>query len=364
MNRTATAMDFVHSIRSGICLGNSFDCVPKPKQLAAMQSLDGFLTAWGNPVTTTAHLQMLRDAGFDVLRFPVTWGPHLGEAPDYTIDPAWLQMVDHIVRCALDMGFRMVLNVHHDGAKISLCEERLDESEAVLCAIWRQLAEHFADIDESLVFETLNEPRIGDNWDGCPDGCAAVNRLNAAALHTIRAAGGNNSMRFVMLPTYAASPKEIAFKYMQVPEDDRVIVSVHAYFPTEYCFPNCAVTWNPPREQWGDSVDYARLTELFARIEKYFIINGIPVIIGETGAVKKSDNCNRQLWTAAYTKIAAAYGIPCFWWDEGNCNENGFGLFDRHTLNCTEPEIVAILTGKMLTPAESTQDKPKISVSC
>ncbi len=347
MNRYETAMDFVQSIRCGICLGNSYDCVPKPHQLAALQSLDDFLTAWGNPVTTHSHLDMLREAGFDVLRFPVTWGLHLGEAPDYSIDPAWLQMVDDIVRYALQIGFRVVLNVHHDGAKISLAEERLEESEAVLCAIWRQLAAHFADVDASLVFETLNEPRMGDNWDGCPEGCAAVNRLNAAALQTIRAAGGNNTTRFVMLPTYAASPKEIAFQYMQVPEDDCVIVSVHAYFPTEYCFPNRAVTWNPPREQWGDSEDYARLVELFARIDRYFTTKGIPVIIGETGAVKKSDNTNRRLWTAAYTKIAAAHGIPCFWWDEGNCCENGFGLFDRCTLTCMEPEIVSILTGKM-----------------
>lgn len=345
MNRT-TAMEFVHSIRSGINLGNSFDCVPNARQLAALQSLNDFQTAWGNPVTTTAHLQMLRDAGFDVLRFPVTWGLHLGDAPDYTIDPAWLQMVEEIVYSALKMGFRMVLNVHHDGAKISLAEEHLDESEAVLCAIWRQLADCFQDIGTSLVFETLNEPRMGDNWDGCPEGCAAVNRLNAAALRTIRAAGGNNATRFVMLPTYAASPKEIAFRYMQVPEDDRVIVSVHAYFPTEYCFPNRVVTWSKPREHWGERNDYARMTAMFARIEKYFTAKGIPVIIGETGAVKKTDAYNRQLWTAAYTKIAAAYGIPCFWWDEGNCRENGFGLFDRRTMTCTEPEIVSILTGK------------------
>lgn len=351
MNRT-TAMEFVHSIRSGISWGNSFDSIPKPRQLAALQSLNDYQTAWGNPVTTTAHLQMLRDAGFDMLRFPVSWGLHLGDAPHYTIDPAWLQMVDEIVYSALDMGFRMVLNVHHDGEKISLDKERLDESEAVLCAIWRQLADHYRDIGTSLVFETLNEPRLRDNWDGCPEGCQAVNRLNAAALRTIRAAGGNNATRFVMVPTYAASPKEVAFRYMQVPEDDRVIVSIHAYFPTEYCFPNRAVTWNPPREHWGEPKDYTRLTAMFARIDKYFTAKGIPVIIGETGAVKKIDESNRQLWTAAYTKIAAAYGMPCFWWDEGNCGENGFGLFDRRKRICTAPEIVAILTGKMPNTAE------------
>lgn len=346
MNHT-TAMEFVHSIRSGISLGNSFDCVPKPKQLAALQSLNDYQTAWGNPVTTTAHLQMLRNAGFDVLRFPVTWGLHLGDAPTYPIDPAWLQMVADIVYSALDMGFRMVLDVHHDGEKISLAVNQLETSEAVLCAIWQQLADRFQDIGTSLVFETLNEPRLGNNWDGCPEGCAAVNRLNAAALRTIRAAGGNNATRFVMMPTYAASPKEIALQHMQVPEDDRVIVSIHAYFPTEYCFPNCAVTWNPPREHWGEPNDFSRLTAMFARIDHFFTAKGIPVIIGETGAVKKIDESNRQLWTAAYTKIAAAYGIPCFWWDEGNCREGGFGLFDRRTLRCTAPEIVAILTGKM-----------------
>ncbi len=342
------AMEFVHSIRSGFCLGNSFDCVLKPHELAAVRTLEDYQTAWGNPVVTSQQLQMIRDAGFDVLRLPVTWGTHLGDAPTYTIDPAWLQMVDDILREALNMGFRVVLNVHHDGARILLAEDRLDESEIILCAIWQQLADHFADIDSSLIFEVMNEPRIGDNWDGFPEGCAAVNRLNAAALRTIRAAGGNNALRFVMLPTYAASPKEIAFRYMDLPKDDRIIVSIHAYFPTEYCFPNHAVTWNPPREHWGDLRDYERLDALFTRMEAYFISKGVPVIIGETGAVKKTDNENRQLWTAAYTRIASTHGIPCFWWDEGNYRVNGFGLFDRRKLLCTEPEIVSILTGKTM----------------
>lgn len=344
------AFEFVRSIRSGWNLGNTFDCVPKPHQLKENLTPEVFQTAWGNPAATRAQLEMVRDAGFDALRLPVTWGMHLRDAPDYTIDPIWLRQVEIIVREAFSLGFRVILNVHHDGAPpmgaISLEADRLDRSEEILCAIWRQLAAHFADLGESLIFEIMNEPRIGDNWDGSEEGCAAVNRLNAAALRVIRAAGGCNTMRYVMLPTYAASPKEIAYRYMKLPEDDRIIVSVHAYFPTEYCFPNRAVTWDAPREHWGDLKDHRRLNAMFDLMEQYFIRKGVPVIIGETGAVKKSDNENRMLWTAVYTKEAAMRGIPCFWWDEGNCRESGFGLFDRRTLVCKEPEITAILTGK------------------
>lgn len=344
------AFEFVRSIRCGWNLGNTFDCVLKPHQLSENPTIDDYQTAWGNPAATRGQLEVIRDAGFDALRLPVTWSQHLGPAPDYTIDPAWLERVETIVREAFSLGFRVILNVHHDGApprgEISLEADRLDRSEGILCAIWKQLAAHFADLGESLIFETMNEPRIGNNWEGSPEGCAAVNRLNAAALRTIRQGGGCNTMRYVMLPTYAASPKEIAYAHTVLPEDDRIIVSVHAYFPTEYCFPNREVTWNEPREHWGMPEDYHRLSAMFDLMEKYFIRKGVPVIIGETGAVKKSDDENRRLWTAVYTKEAALRGIPCFWWDEGNIRQNGFGLLDRRTLTLAEPELVAVLTGK------------------
>lgn len=343
------AFEFVRSIRCGWNLGNTFDCMLKPEQLAADASPDAHQTAWGNPTATRGQLEAIRDAGFDALRLPVTWTHHLGPAPDYIIEPQWLARVETIVREAFSLGFRVILNVHHDCSppygEISLEADRLDRSEEILCAIWKQLAAHFADLGESLIFETLNEPRIGNNWDGCPEGCAAVNRLNAAALRVIRAAGGCNAMRYVMLPTYAASPKEVAYTHMALPEDDHIIVSVHAYFPTEYCFPDRDVTWDAPRQHWGEYSDYQRLNAMFSLMEKYFIRKGVPVIIGETGAVKKSDDENRCLWTAVYTKEAAMHGIPCFWWDEGNIRKNGFGLLDRRSLTLTEPELVAVLTG-------------------
>ena len=56
-------------------LGNTLDSFAPDKGLAAE-------TAWFNPPVTRQVLQAVADAGFDVIRIPVTWSGHFGAAPD------------------------------------------------------------------------------------------------------------------------------------------------------------------------------------------------------------------------------------------------------------------------------------------
>lgn len=343
------AFEFARSIRCGWNLGNTFDSLAKQEHLPAQPTVTDYETAWGNPPTTRAHLEAIRDAGFDALRIPVTWKQHIGNAPDYRIDEAWMKRVDSIVREAFSLGFRVILNVHHDAApwgELSLLPEHLDESEQMLCKIWAQIAAHFSELGESLVFEVLNEPHVGDDWTGNAELYAAVNRLNFAAVRTIRQAGGCNSYRYLMIPTYAASAKPTALDGLELPDDNRIMVSIHAYFPTEFCFPSKDVTWTEPKKVWGSKEDIDALINVFHQIGKRFLSRGIPVILGEFAAVGKLDTRSRLLWTAVYAKEAAARCMPCFWWDDGHLGVDGMGLFDRKTLSFPEPELVTILTGK------------------
>lgn len=345
------AFEFARKIRSGWNLGNTFDCIVKPEHLPPDPTPEDYETAWGNPPANRAHLEAVRDAGFDAVRIPVSWGQHLGDAPDYHIDDAWMNRVDKLVREAFSLGFRIILNVHHDAGplgRISLLPERLDESEEILCKIWAQIAAQFADLGESLVFEVLNEPHVENNWIGTPELYQAVNRLNLAAVRTIRAAGGCNDIRYLMIPTYAASPKVTALEALELPDDDRIMVSIHAYAPTDFCFPSREVHWAEPKATWGSKEDIDALLGIFRQLEKHFTSKGIPVILGEAAAVGKADSRSRLLWAAVYAKEAAARSMPCFWWDEGHIGIDGMGIFDRRTLTFPEPELVSILTGKSL----------------
>lgn len=345
------AMEFTRSIRCGWNLGNTFDCLPRAAQLPEHPTVTDYETAWGNPPVTRAQLEAIRDAGFDAIRIPVTWTQHIGDAPDYCIDVAWMVRVDQIVREAFSLGFRVVLNVHHDGTpsgELGLLPEQLDRSEAILCRIWAQIATFYRDLGESLVFEVMNEPHIGNDWTGTPALYAAVNRLNAAALRTIRAAGGCNETRYLMIPTYAATAKPAALEALEIPADDRIIVSIHAYSPTDFCFSTREVTWAEPKATWGSRDDINALMQMFHALSRQFTARGIPVILGETAAVGKADRRSRLLWTAVYAKAAADRGMPCFWWDNGRCGQDFMGIFDRNTLTFPEPELVSILTGRSL----------------
>lgn len=343
------AFEFARSIRCGWNLGNTFDCIVKPEHLPSHPTTTDFETAWGNPPPSRAHLEAIRDAGFDAVRIPVSWGQHIGDAPDYTIDPCWMERVDKLVREAFSLGFRIILNVHHDASplgRLSLLPDRLDESEAILCSLWTQIANQFSDLGESLIFEVLNEPHTADDWIGTPERYAAVNRLNHAAVAAIRSTKGNNSSRYLMIPTYAASAKQAAIEALELPADDRIMVSIHAYAPTDFCLPSYEVVWAESKTTWGSKEDIDALLKIFNRLERHFISRGIPVILGEAAAVGKADRRSRLFWAAVYAKEAAARSMPCFWWDEGHLGIDGMGIFDRQTLSFPEPELVSILTGK------------------
>jgi endoglucanase len=75
---------------------------------------------------------------------------------------------------------------------------------------------------------------------------------------------------------------------------------------------------------------------------------GVPVIIGEFGAVSKSNDDARAEWAEYYVNYAMSKDIPCFWWDNGVSSGDGeiFALFNRRTNTVSSPQIVnALMTG-------------------
>ena len=94
---------YVEAMQPGWNLGNTLDATPSE-------------TSWGNPLATQELIQQIAAQGFKSIRLPVTWdtGNRVGPAPDYTIDPAWLDRVQQVVDWSLDAGLHVMLNLHHD----------------------------------------------------------------------------------------------------------------------------------------------------------------------------------------------------------------------------------------------------------
>ncbi|MBD5501134.1 MAG: glycoside hydrolase family 5 protein [Lachnospiraceae bacterium] len=304
-------------------------------------SASAWETAWGNPVTTKELIDAVIDEGFNVIRIPVSWNDHIFVSNDWDweIEEGWLDRVQEIVDYAYDNGVYVILNTHHESWYETYYDKE-ERSAQILTAVWSQIAERFKDYDEHLIFEGLNEPRkIGTSveWTGGDqEGWDVVNHLNQVFIQTIRESGGNNPYRILMIPGYGANCWE-GIKHIEVPDDPKIIISVHAYEPYDFALNiQGRGTWNQ---------DTSNIDTIMNSLDTLFLSKGIPVVIGEFGAMYKDVEGNEQeraAWARYYVSAAAKKGIPCIWWDNGAFEGSGelFGLIDRETCEWKYPSIV------------------------
>jgi len=316
--RNIPSSQIVYDMGVGWNLGNTLDC-----------SCDGLSaeTCWGNPVTTQAMIDEIAKRGFKTMRLPVTWDGHMGGYPNYTIDSDWLDRVEEIANYAFTNDMYVIINLHHEESWVIPSYDKKDEVIDRLTKVWTQIANRFQDYSDFLIFELLNEARLqgsANEWiGGTAEGRDCINQFHKAATDAIRATGGNNTTRKLMIAPYAASSTAIAINDLEIPNGDpNTMVSIHSYFPWLFCL----------REQtdWGTNSDKEAMDAEFDKIYNAFIDKGYPVVMGEWGATN-NDNLNDRLRHAAYyTQKCREKGICPVLWSNGKPNE--FGIFDRNTL--------------------------------
>ncbi|MBD9151287.1 MAG: glycoside hydrolase family 5 protein [Lachnospiraceae bacterium] len=333
----------LNDMKAGWNLGNTLDAHASADLTSE--------TSWGNPKTTPEMIQAIAQEGFHTLRIPVTWSKHVSAGPEYKIDAAWMDRVEEVVKYALDCDMYVILDTHHEPDYwLKPQSDGLDEVQNELCAIWQQIAERFADYDEHLLFEGMNEPRIkgsAQEWSGGDaDGRAAVNTLNQAFVDTVRAVGGKNETRTLIICPYGNSVTYNTMVELDIPQDEHIAVAVHLYTPYYFTYEpegGSINVWNGTLKK--DIISNMQL------VDKELIQKGVPVIITEFGAVHKvfqdadgntvSNQEEVLKWLADYMETANKYGIPCVWWDNGIYNTSGeqFGLFDRKNLTWFDQDI-------------------------
>lgn len=331
--KEVSPMDMVKEMKIGWNLGNTLDATSSSIGVNVEM-------AWGNPRTTQEMIDMVIDQGFNVIRIPVSWGGQMGGAPAYNVLPAWMDRVQEVVDYAYSRGVYVIVNIHHEDWHFP-SEENKDAAAEQLAALWTAIATRFRDYDEHLIFEGMNEPRkIGTavEWNGGDqEGRDIVNYFDQVFVDAVRATGGNNTIRNLMVPGYAASSSDTALKAIVLPEDDHLIVSVHAYTPYDFALNTAGrSTWD------NDTRDIDHLMEI---LDELFLSKGVPVIIGEFGAMNKDNEQERVLWAQYYVGKAREYGIPCIWWDNNAFDGNGenFGLFNRRELTFPYPDLLKAL---------------------
>ena len=322
--RGMTPAELVADMKTGWNLGNTLDATGG----AGVSSE----TSWGNPATTKEMIDAVKAGGFDMIRIPITWGGHMGAAPDYTVDEEWFGRVQEVVNYAYDNDMYVIINSHHEEDWRIPDNAHIDAVDEQVGALWGQIAERFKDYGDHLIFEGLNEPRVknGTNeWNGgTEEGRRCLDRLNQTFVDAVRATGGNNESRLLLVTTFASSCVKAAINDVAIPDDKNIAFSIHAYTPYAFTY-NANADWE--LFDWDGSHD-GEIDNMFYDLKEAFLDKGIPVIITEYGAVNKDFNDEEiAKWLTHYLGTAKSLGIPCVWWDNGyylSGNEL-FGLFDR-----------------------------------
>ncbi len=307
----ASAQEFVSSMGMGWNLGNSLD----PSDCTWVSGDLEYETAWGNVKTRRELISYIKSEGFDTIRIPVTWKNHVGEAPDYKINDVWFDRVQEVVDWCIEEDMYVIINMHHEGSWITTASTDYDKVMEQYKAIWTQIADRFGNYSNKLIFESMNE--IGFDDLGTEKGCELVNKINAEFTELIRNSGKNNKNRYLLLAGYWTDIDRSCEGAIVMPEDDKVILSVHYYSPAQFAIAEKGTSWGY-QETWGTESDFQYLDGQMRKLKESFIDKGYPVIMGEFGCtIKDKDPDSRVLYLASVTEYCLKYGICPVLWDNG-----------------------------------------------
>ena len=352
-------------------LGNQFEC-SAPNQDGELEEIgnpEGSInaeTAWGNPPVTEAMIQAVKNAGFNAIRIPIRWQCHITNDQTMSIDEAWIKRIKEVVDWCLKNDLKVIINAHHEKwLENNPTYTSKDDNCKKLALLWTNIASAFADYDSRLAFAGTNEVHVKDNWDAPnAENLAVQNAYNQTFVNAVRATGGNNTKRHLIVQTYACNPGfGINNGKFKIPTDrdgngnNYMSVEFHFYQPWSYAG-DCTYDY------WGDAYKGAGttppenenwMTNFFDQAVTTWSNQGLGIVIGEWGVTNRNTSNpdkvheNMSYYCNFLTKEAHDRGFSTFVWDNNQFNnENGrenYGIFDRSENKNMEVKASWILKG-------------------
>jgi len=319
-----TATEAVKNMKVGWNLYNTFENASANTNDMWIEHAycENYETACGNPVTKPELMKMIRKAGFNAVRIPVTWYPHTSGFKvtrttidgkektiwdkstwdSYEIDPAWIERLREVADYVIDQGMYCIINMHVDGgsptptttAWFYADEANWEQIHERYEYFWRQIAEAFKDYDNHLLFEGYNE--LVDKWISWGDAyCVigeneeieqsiynAVNKFAQSFVNAVRSTGGNNKYRNLIVNTYAGNHREKPVRNLKIPKDKvegHIVAGFHCYIEG----------LNSDGE-----VNYDELDKYVAIWKDALLDKDIPLVIGEWEAGNTSKLYNKD----------------------------------------------------------------------
>ena len=324
--RDISTMELVRDMGIGINLGNTLESCGDWIAQWGDGTVKSYETAWGSPVITQKMIEGYANEGFGVLRVPVAWSNMMGE--NYTISSDYLARVRQIVDWALGCDMYVILNIHYDNGWFAGFSTDKDECMTKYTRIWTQLSEAFADYDDRLMFESLNEEGVWDDiWNryggntGKQEAYDLLLEINQKFVDIVRASGGNNAERHLLIAGYATDVTLTCDEMFRMPQDpqNRCAVSVHYYIPSTFAILEEDASWGKVRTTWGTASDKKLLTNNMNKLQATFVDKGIPVIIGEYGCpTKNKDADSVRLYLSSVCEEAYTRNMCPVLWDITN----------------------------------------------
>ncbi|RMF44217.1 MAG: glycoside hydrolase family 5 protein [Planctomycetota bacterium] len=311
------------------------------RRLGRGLNLGNFLEAprganWGVQVEDR-HLAMIRDVGFQSIRLPVRWSDYAGEEPPYRLEREMLERVDHLLQVAHAAGLNVVLNNHHYQG----LDADPDAHRQRFKAIWQQLAQRYRDHGEWLLFELHNEPHdqlTAEKWNAIlRDGIAVVRQSNPTRIIVVGPDRWNNIR---------------ALPDLRLPDDPRLIVTVHMYEPFE--FTHQGASWVGDRVRsirdrtWGSPSEVEQVRQLLGQAAEWGRQHQRPIYVGEFGAYSAAPLESRIKWTRTVARTAESLGMSWAYWEFAA----GFGVYDPQAERWRRPLLDALLPDNPLRAAE------------
>jgi len=335
---SSTAVQLAAKIKLGWNIGNTLEAT-------------GGETAWGNPKVTKALIDAVKANGFNAIRIPCSWNQYLENSATAKIKTEWLNRVKEVVQYCVDNDMYVVVNIHWDGGWLenNITEAKKVENNAKQKAFWEQIATQLRGFDEHLLFASANEPAVEDAAQ-----MAVLTSYHQTFIDAVRSTGGKNANRVLVVQGPTTDIEKTNNLMLTLPTDkaaNKMMVEVHYYSPWNFAGLTKNETWGKMFYYWGANYhsttdternaswgEEADLEKNFKLMKTQFVDKGIPVLLGEFGAIRRTtltgDALTLHLASRAYylktvVKQAKANGLLPFYWDEGSLNDKGFGIFNR-----------------------------------
>jgi endoglucanase len=277
------------------------------------------------------HFRLISDAGFQTVRINLHALQRMDVRNAWKLPDAWLSTLDWAVKNALANGLNVILDLHNYN-DVAQAPEAFRPR---LMAFWKQIAERFKDVPDTVLFEILNEPNgklTGPLW----------NEWLAEALAVIRTT--NPSRTVVIGPPFWNGIGHL--DELTLPEDDRhIIVTVHYYEP--FPFTHQGADWSPETAKlsgvnWGTEAEKKRVEDDFGRVQKWSLEHRRPILLGEFGAYDKGPLESRVRYTAHVARTAESLGWAWTYWQF----DSDFIVYDIDQDRWVEPILKALIPGE------------------